>query len=185
MATTNNTENASIAEMLDSLNEIKEGITNEHTQEQLVKVMTDLNSTVQNIMSQQSTQPSMLQKLKSRKFWVAAVAVVGGLCGMLNAGQNTTAILIYVALAAVSVLGYFFTEGTIDSTRTKEMIQAATAIAEILGTLAPTLQAQPTALLESVELDPPAYTVPVEPTSTTSTTTDPDILEEDDQTFLV
>ena len=105
MATNNSTNVTSMDDVMESVNTIKEGIANGQTQEQLLKIMEELNSTMSNILDSQASTPGLTQKLKSRKFWVAALGFVAGFCGMLNAGQNTAAMLIYVCFVIVSVVG--------------------------------------------------------------------------------
>lgn len=151
----------------ESFEEIQTALGNAQTQEQILKIMENMSQTVNKVMNSQNTPPDFKTKLKSRKFWVAVLAAVAGVYGMLNSNGNTMAILIFVGLEAVALIGYFFTEGTIDSTRTKEMIQAAISIAQIIGSINPILLGSSTTenenlvALTSVEPETPVASEPI------------------------
>ena len=123
------------------------------TAETVRQMLTDLSALTNKITSAHTTPQTMLDKLKSRKFLMALLGAIAGVCGMLNSGGNTMAILIFVVLEVLSIFGYFFTEGTIDNTRTKELIQMATQIATIVGTLTPTVMDSSSIEVEAVPSD--------------------------------
>ncbi|MCM1230261.1 MAG: hypothetical protein NC489_09010 [Ruminococcus flavefaciens] len=124
------------------------------TAETIKNMMEHLTGLTDKMVSSQTTPQTILNKLKSRKFWMALIGAAAGVCGMLNSNGNITAILIFVVLEIVSILGYFFTEGTIDNTRTKELMQMATQIAAIIGTLTPTMLDASTIEVEPVVPSP-------------------------------
>lgn len=130
----------------DDMQEIQEnletimGTINDPAAAEAVKGMIEsLSGMMDKMVTSQTTPQTILSKLKSRKFWMALLGAVAGICGMLSSDGNITAILIFVVLEIASIFGYFFTEGTIDSTRTKELMQMATQIAAIIGTMTPIL----------------------------------------------
>lgn len=114
-----------------------EKLTSELSEQPLLTtaVTEKLLQATQQLIDSQTAKPSLREKLQSRKFWMAILGAVSGVCGMLNAGDNTVAIGIFVALTAASILCYCFGEGTIDASRTKEYMQAASEIATILSTV--------------------------------------------------
>lgn len=59
------------------------------------------------------------QKLTSRKLWAAIVGVVVGLAAAFGIDGNDYAEIAGIVTSAVSVVGYIFTEGKIDTERAK------------------------------------------------------------------
>lgn len=121
------------------LEQIAGTIRDPETAKTINSMVEHLTAMTTKITAAQTTPQTFLSKLKSRKFWMALIGAGAGICGMLNSNGNVTAILIFVMLEVCSIFGYFFTEGTIDNTRTKELIQMANQIAAIIGTLTPTI----------------------------------------------
>lgn len=124
-------------EMKDNIQQIVDTIQDPNTSEQIKTMLESLTKVTDGIIQSQSTPQTVMNKLKSRKFWMAMLGAVAGICGMLNSNGNILAIFIFVILEVISILGYFFAEGTVDATRTKELIQMATQIAGIVGALSP------------------------------------------------
>lgn len=124
-------------EMKDNIQQIVDTIQDPNTSEQIKTMLESLTKVTDGIVQSQSTPQTVMNKLKSRKFWMAMLGAVAGICGMLNSNGNILAIFIFVILEVISILGYFFAEGTVDATRTKELIQMATQIAGIVGALSP------------------------------------------------
>lgn len=82
------------------------------------------------------TKPVSIQdKLKSRKFWISIIGAAIAMIGMVSSGSNTAAIIAFVVLEIVSMVGYFFAEGTVDVARTKQMVQMAAQIATMIATV--------------------------------------------------
>lgn len=82
------------------------------------------------------TKPVSIQdKLKSRKFWISIIGAAIAMIGMVSSGSNTAAIIAFVVLEIVSMVGYFFAEGIVDVARTKQMVQMAAQIATMIATV--------------------------------------------------
>ena len=80
------------------------------------------------------TKPVSIQdKLKSRKFWISIIGAAIAMIGMITSGSNTAAIIAFVILEIVSMVGYFFAEGTVDVARTKQMVQMAAQITTMIA----------------------------------------------------
>lgn len=136
--TSSNTFNKNdLNEMKDNIQQIVDTIQDPTTSDQIKNMLESLTKVTDSIVQSQSTPQTIMNKLKSRKFWMAMLGAVAGICGMLNSNGNVLAIFIFVILEVISILGYFFAEGTVDATRIKELIQMATQIAGIVGALSP------------------------------------------------
>lgn len=146
------------------LEQIAGTIRDPETAKTINSLMEHLTAMTTKITNAQTTPQTFFSKLKSRKFWMALIGAAAGVCGMLNSNGNVTAILIFVVLEVCSIFGYFFTEGTIDNTRTKELIQMANQIAAIIGTLTPTMLDSSAIEVEAVGIptDEPDAAVPTE-----------------------
>lgn len=163
MSTTNTHTVDEMNDLRENLGTIIGTINNPETADAIKKLMEQLNAMADKMISSQTTPQTIFTKLKSRKFWMALLGAIAGICGMLNSGDDVTAILIFVILEIASIFGYFFAEGTIDNTRTKELMQMATQIAAVLGALAPAAVAINSAtppVCDGIELVEP---MPVEP----------------------
>ncbi len=57
---------------------------------------------------------TILEKLKSRKLWVAIVGVIVGLAAAFGIEGNEYAEIAGIVTSAVSVISYIFAEGAID-----------------------------------------------------------------------
>lgn len=137
MSTTNKPTVDEMKDLQENLGTIIGTINNPEAADSIKKLMEQLNTMADKMISSQTTPQTIFTKLKSRKFWMALLGAIAGICGMLNSGGDVTVIMIFVVLEIASIFGYFFAEGTIDNTRTKELMQMATQIAAVLGTLAP------------------------------------------------
>lgn len=83
-----------------------------------------------------NAKPTIKDKLKSRKFWIAAAGCITGICGMIGFNQNTTAVVVFIVLEIVSVLAYSFSESSVDTARAKQFLGSiATLIEMIEGTI--------------------------------------------------
>lgn len=138
-ATTTHDLSEDLKEIQDNLGTIIGTVQDPAALEALQNMISSLSGMTDKLVNSQTTPQTILTKLKSRKFWMALLGAVTGICGMLSSGGNVTAILIFVVLEVISIVGYIFSEGTIDSTRTKELLQMATQIAAIIGSISPML----------------------------------------------
>lgn len=96
------------------------------TVEQLVEIGTNLVTAV-------TAKPTFKEKLKSRKFWIAIAGIIVGIGGLVGFGDSTTALIVFVTLQIVSILGYCIAEGYIDAARIKEMLAAIGVVGSVLG----------------------------------------------------
>lgn len=108
--------------------------TNSTPMQQLNQIdMNEVFAMAQTLVSTQTTKPTLKDKLKSRKFWISVAGVASGVCGILNADGNTTAMVIFTILQIVSIVVYCLAEGTIDATRAKQIAEAATILIDMIG----------------------------------------------------
>jgi len=57
----------------------------------------------------------MLEKLKSRKFWVAIVSIIVGVLGLFGASDNVIQLVSSAGLILIPGIVYIVTEGKIDA----------------------------------------------------------------------
>lgn len=120
------------------LDQIQQTSADPATAENLRKVAESLSNAVNKMVESQTTPQTLLHKLTSRKFWLAMLGAIASICGLLNSGGDIAVIGIFVLLMGVSILGYFITEGNLDTARVQELLQTATQLATVIGTLSPT-----------------------------------------------
>lgn len=89
-------------------------------------------NSIQQILDSFTTTPGIVQKLKSRKFWLAIAGLFIGICGTLGWGDNPYAVAIFTALQIISIVVYCLSEGKIDAERIQAM---GNAIENLSGTL--------------------------------------------------
>lgn len=89
-------------------------------------------NSIQQILDSFTTTPGIVQKLKSRKFWLAIAGLFIGICGILGWGNNPYAVAIFTALQIISIVVYCLSEGKIDAERIQAM---GNAIENLSGTL--------------------------------------------------
>lgn len=89
-------------------------------------------NSIQQILDSFTTTPGIVQKLKSRKFWLAIAGLFIGICGTLGWGDNPYAVAIFTALQIISIVVYCMSEGKIDAERIQAM---GNAIENLSGTL--------------------------------------------------
>lgn len=88
----------------------------------------------QSMVESQTTKPTFVDKLKSRKFWMSAAGCIAGILGMLGANDNVIATAIFATLSIASIVVYcVFVEGKIDSSRSAQLVESLTTLLEILG----------------------------------------------------
>lgn len=71
----------------------------------------------------------MAKKLKSRKFWVAALSILVGILGLLGAEESLLQLLSSAGLILVPAVVYIVTEGRIDAAAVQTVDLAALAAA--------------------------------------------------------
>ena len=59
----------------------------------------------------------IVQKLTSRKFWVAVASFVSCLVIAFNGGEETAQVIVGCIMAGATVIGYLFAEGLTDAAR--------------------------------------------------------------------
>src|SRR5699024_3185159 len=59
-------------------------------------------NSIQQILDSFTSTPGLVQKLKSRKFWLAVAGLFIGICGILGWGNNPYAVAIFTALQVIS-----------------------------------------------------------------------------------
>lgn len=91
---------------------------------------------VQDLIAIQTSKPTLKEKLKSRKFWLAVALMIAGICGMVGCNDNTTAIIVFAVLEIVAVVGYWISEGGLDKTRAQELTSSIITLVEIIGGMA-------------------------------------------------
>lgn len=96
------------------------------SQEELIKLANQLVET-------QTKRPTFKEKIKSRKFWIAAAGSICGICGMIGLNQNTTAMIVFAVLEIVSILAYCISEGMIDAKRSRQLAEAASTLFEMIA----------------------------------------------------
>lgn len=57
----------------------------------------------------------MMQKLKSRKFWVAIISIIVGILGVFGASDNVIQLVSSAGLILIPGIVYIVTEGKIDA----------------------------------------------------------------------
>ncbi|SMC79815.1 hypothetical protein [Papillibacter cinnamivorans] len=71
----------------------------------------------------------MAEKLKSRKFWVAAISILVGVLGLLGAEESLLQLLSSAGLILVPAVVYIVTEGKVDAAAVKTVDMEALAAA--------------------------------------------------------
>lgn len=89
--------------------------------------------TVQN--TNQSTQTPWYKKFTSRKFIMAMIGVITGICGMIGFSDNTTAVIAFIAIEVLSLVGYIIAEGLVDAKAVKSGATILQEIADIIGSV--------------------------------------------------
>lgn len=76
----------------------------------------------------------MAEKLKSRKFWVAALSILVGVLGLLGAEESLLQLLSSAGLILVPAVVYMITEGKIDAAAVQavDMEALASAVKEYM-----------------------------------------------------
>jgi len=87
----------------------------------------------QSLVDIQAQKPTLKDKLKSRKFWLAVALMVAGVCGVIGFGDNTTAIIVFAILEVVAVVGYWISEGGLDKVRAQELTVSIMTLIELIG----------------------------------------------------
>lgn len=72
----------------------------------------------------------MLQKLTSRKFWLAVSQIVGGIVIMFGLTESTAATVSGAIMSLFATAIYIYTEGKIDAARIASTIQVVTDTVE-------------------------------------------------------
>ena len=65
----------------------------------------------------------MMQKLTSRKFWLAVISIVTGIMGVLGANDNAIQTVSSVALILIPAVVYIFAEGKVDAAAVQSAVQ--------------------------------------------------------------
>lgn len=90
---------------------------------------------IQQILDSFTSTPGLVQKLKSRKFWLAVAGLFIGICGILGWGDNPYAVAIFTALQVISIVVYCMSEGKIDAERIQAMGNAIENLSSALKEL--------------------------------------------------
>lgn len=94
--------------------------------------MEQKNQTTQEV---KSTQAPWYKKFTSRKFILALVGVVTGICGMIGFSDNTTAVIAFIAIEILSLMGYIIAEGIVDAKAVKAGATILQEIADVISAL--------------------------------------------------
>lgn len=89
----------------------------------------------QQILDSFTSTPGLVQKLKSRKFWLAVAGLFIGICGILGWGDNPYAVAIFTTLQVISIVVYCMSEGKIDAERIQAMGNAIENLSDALKEL--------------------------------------------------
>lgn len=108
-------------------------------------------NSIQQILDSFTTTPGIVQKLKSRKFWLAIAGLFIGICGTLGWGDNPYAVAIFTALQIISIVVYCLSEGKIDAERIQAM---GNAIENLSGTLKELLDKEKETESTTAQTDP-------------------------------
>ena len=76
---------------------------------------------------------TLAKKFSSRKFILSFVGVIIGVVGMIGCSNDTTAIIAFVALEILSIIGYLIVEGKVDAAAVKAGLDIAQEIADVLN----------------------------------------------------
>lgn len=82
-----------------------------------------------------STQAPWYKKFTSRKFIMALIGVITGICGMIGFSDNTTAVIAFIAIEILSLAGYIIAEGVVDAKAVKTGATILQEIADIISAL--------------------------------------------------
>ena len=88
---------------------------------------------VQSLINMQASTPTLKDKLKSRKFWLAIALIFSGICGLIGFNDNTTAIVVFAILEIVGVVGYWISEGGLDKVRAQELTVSIMTLIDMLN----------------------------------------------------
>lgn len=83
----------------------------------------------------QSTQAPWYKKFTSRKFILAMIGVITGICGMIGFSDNTTAVIAFIAIEILSLMGYIIAEGLVDAKAVKAGATILQEIADVISAL--------------------------------------------------
>lgn len=103
----------------------------------------------------------MLEKLKSRKFLMAAASVIVGMLTIFGVSDSLIALISGAALIVIPVITYIFTEGKIDAaavTLSADAIKEIMLLIEAYKTEATLVSTEETASSESTAADTAAAT---------------------------
>lgn len=92
-------------------------------------------NSIQQILDSFTSTPGLVQKLKSRKFWLALAGLFIGICGILGWGNNPYAVVIFTTLQVISIVVYCMSEGKIDAERVHAMGNAIENLSDALKEL--------------------------------------------------
>lgn len=92
-------------------------------------------NSIQQILDSFTSTPGLVQKLKSRKFWLAIAGLFIGICGILGLGNNPYAVVIFTTLQVISIVVYCMSEGKIDAERVHAMGNAIENLSDALKEL--------------------------------------------------
>lgn len=94
----------------------------------------------------QKTTSSILQtlakKFSSRKFILSLVGVIIGIVGMIGCNDDTTAVIAFIALEVLSIVGYQIIEGKVDAAAVKNGLDITQEILDVLNTFKETGKAE-------------------------------------------
>ncbi len=83
----------------------------------------------------QSTRDPWYKKFTSRKFILAMIGVITGICGMIGFSDNTTAVIAFIAIEILSLMGYIIAEGLVDAKAVKAGATILQEIADVISAL--------------------------------------------------
>lgn len=90
----------------------------------------------QNQTQDQSTASilqTLAKKFSSRKFILSFTGVIVGIVGMIGCSDDTIAIIAFIALEILSIIGYLIVEGKVDAAAVKAGLDIAQEIADVLN----------------------------------------------------
>lgn len=90
----------------------------------------------QNQTQDQSTASilqTLAKKFSSRKFILSFTGVIVGIVGMIGCNDDTIAIIAFIALEILSIIGYLIVEGKVDAAAVKAGLDIAQEIADVLN----------------------------------------------------
>ena len=88
-----------------------------------------------NALTSMTTKKTFLEKLTSRKFWVAFAGFICGIIGMFGVDDNIISTVSFGILGLGSIVAYIISEGKLDSTSMQNLISLVSQIIDRIDDL--------------------------------------------------